>query len=306
MKYTSFLLTVVLSIATAFIVSKYTSTSMTSVEQRKETAFERVQRTQTIRCAYALAGPPRFLVDPNTGKLSGTEVEIIEAIGKTLNLKVEWSENTDYGAFAENLRSGKQDVFCTTVWASSARAYKILLTEPIFFTPVYAYAREDDKRFDHNINLLNEPSSTISIMDGSTADSIASIDFSKAKRFALPFGAASTDTMMNVVLGKADAVFYDESNVLSFNKNNPEHKLRRIPADKPLRVYGEVFSVGMGEWELRELIDTAIQELQSNGTIDRIFAKYEAEYGKTWRSAGPYFPVINEREGTAQDPPKGK
>ena len=65
-----------------------------------------------------------------------------------------------------------------------------------------------------------------------------------------------------------------------FNKNSTGRKLRRVPGIAPVRTFAEVFSVAMGEWELREMLSTAIGELHNNGTLERIMKKYESTPGQ--------------------------
>lgn len=292
MKPTQLIITIALSILAAFFIGKYTSNSSDSSQnQAKESAFERVVRTGKLRCAYAVTGKPRFDQDPNTGKMLGTIPEIMEAIGRVLNLEIVWDEEVGYGVFTENLRGGKQDAFCSTVWTSSARAYKALMTAPVQHMPVYVYVRDGVTKYDNNIESMNNKDVSFSVMEGTTLDSIIKVSFPNATRHALPLGAGNTDTILDVTTGKADALVYDESVVSGYNKQNPDNKLRRVPSAKPIRIYGESFSVAMGEWKLREILNTAINELQNDGTIDRILRKHDTEYGKVLRSQGPYLPV---------------
>ncbi|MFA6279254.1 MAG: transporter substrate-binding domain-containing protein [Bdellovibrionales bacterium] len=290
MKISQLALTVLLSAAVAFGVVKVASPTTTTATA-KETAFQRVMRSQTIRCAYALSGPPRFIPDPNTKALQGSLVDIMEEIGKVLHLKIEWAEDTGYGTFAENLRSGKEDMFCGTVWTSSARAHKILLTSPLFFASIHAYVKEGDNRFDNKPEALNNDSVTLSVMDGASGLAVASTTFPKANLYKVPQLGNISEIMMGVATGKADATIFDESNILAYNKKNPQHPLRRVLGLPPLRLYGESFAVGMGEFELRELLNTAISELQNNGTIDSILKKYEPEYGRFERARDPFAPL---------------
>src|ERR1700733_5938912 len=89
--------------------------------EKKETAFERVMRTRTIRCAYA-DYPPPTIIDPNTKKLSGFVYDIIEEAGRRLNLQIDWVEEVGYGNINAGFETGRYDVFCSPVWPSAPRA----------------------------------------------------------------------------------------------------------------------------------------------------------------------------------------
>lgn len=290
MKLAQIALTTLLSAAIAFGVASLVAAPSAQTAQKKETAFERVMRTQTLRCAYPASVAPRIITDPNTGERSGINYEIMEAIGEALHLKIEWAEEVGYSTFTENLRSGKEDAFCSTVWTSSARAHKVLLTSPLYYVPLYVFVREGDIRFDNNLDLLNIESVSFAVMDGTTLEAVAKTSFPKAKHQSVPANADHTQPVMDVAVGKADAVVYDQFNVLSYNRRNPEKTLRRVPSETPVRTYGEPFVVAMGEWELREMLNTAISELQNNGKIDGILRKYETESGKFMRASDPFSP----------------
>ena len=85
-----------------------------SQSTQKESAYDRVIRTGTIRCGY-FVWPPYFYKDPVTKKFSGGNYEIMEAIGKMLNLKIEWALEVGVGDVVTALNSDKFDVMCATV-----------------------------------------------------------------------------------------------------------------------------------------------------------------------------------------------
>ncbi|MDD3183592.1 MAG: amino acid ABC transporter substrate-binding protein [Proteobacteria bacterium] len=296
MKLSHLALVVTLSAVTAFGLTKYaTPTTGPAAEAKKETAFERVMRTGTIRCAYPASVPPRFVFDPNTKEKSGVNYEIVEAIGKALHLKIDWTEEVGYATFPENLSTGKEDMFCSTVWTSAARAHKALLTSPLFYIPLFVFVRNDVPTYDHHLEKLNNEAVSFSVMDGTTLEAVAKSTFPKATLKSLPAGADHIQPILDVASGKADAVVYDQFNVLNYNRRNPDTALRQVLSDAPIRTYGESFAVAMGEWELREMINSALSELQHDGTIDAILRKYESEQGYFLRTQDPFRPSKQEK-----------
>lgn len=129
----------------------------------KETAFERILRTGTIRCGYIIY-PPQLMRDVNSGKISGFAADIIEHIASELSLKVEWAEETGTASMIDGLKSGRFDAVCNTVWASTVRTREAWFTDPVFFTAVNAYVREGDERFDNDISILNDPAYKIAVI----------------------------------------------------------------------------------------------------------------------------------------------
>lgn len=254
---------------------------------KKETAFERVMRTRTLRCSY-ISRAHHFTIDAAAKKTSGIDYEVMEALGKLTGLKIDWVEETGVGAFPELLSSGKVDAHCVTMWTNVARSTRVIATGPVLYTPVYAYVRAGDTRFDGNIAALNGENMIISVADSGTMKAIADATFPKARQFALTGLSTEAELLLNVATRKADATFADELAVYDYNKNNPDKQLKRVAGVVPLRTYSEAFDVAMGEWELREVLSTAVNELHNNGTIDRILGKYENVPGEIMRVAMPY------------------
>ncbi len=256
-------------------------------EAKKETAFERVMRTRTIRCAYAM-WPPYAMSDPNTGAKSGINHEIMEAIGKVANLKIEWLEEVGFGSFPEQLRNGKEDVLCSGAWMGAPRGQRVEYTSPIEYSVLYAYVREDDSRFDSKLEALNDESATIAVIDGGTTKTAADAVFPRAKQYALPGEVDTSQAVLAVAKGKSDAVIVDDFLISDYNARNPSNKLRRVAGAPPLRTFGVAYAVAKGEWELRDLLSVALSELQLNGTVERIIKKYETTPGSILRVAKPY------------------
>ena len=255
-------------------------------ETNKESAYDRVMRTQTIRCGYTM-WPPLLIKDSNTGALSGTIHDYVEALGEALHLKVVWTEEVGWGDFPAALGAGRIDAFCAGAWPTAARARQADFVIPTTYQGMYAYTRPDDHRFDNNIGAINDPSVTIATMDGEVSALIAASDFPKAKTIQLPSLASSSDALNNVAMGKADVTLTDPITAGQYDANNPG-KIRRIPTKTPLRVLGNPLVIPQGEDKLRRMLDTATEELLASGQIEKIIVKYEQYPGTLLRAAPKY------------------
>ncbi len=287
MKLSHIVLIVALSAGTAFAVGRYAPAPSLQNETKKETAFERVMRTGTLRCAYVVR-PPHIVVDPNTKQISGIDHDLIEEIGKAAGLKIEWQEEVGYGVFPEHLNSGKQDAFCSLVLISARRAKRVELSQAVTFMPLRVYTRVGDTRFDSNLSSLDQPSTTIAVIDGSSQKAAVDSAFPNAKTYALPGDSDNAQTMLAVTTQKADAVVADDNTVNDFNARNPDTRLQRVENLPPIRTYGEAFAFGKDETALRDLFNAAIQELVGNGVVERLIAKYETAPNSILRTTKPY------------------
>ncbi|MGE4350638.1 MAG: substrate-binding periplasmic protein [Bdellovibrionales bacterium] len=286
-KFHTFLLVIAVFLL-GFMSLRPSGTGEGEPAKKSETAFERVMRTRTIRCAYG-QWPPLFMINPTTKEFSGTDYEIMEEIGRLTGLKIVWaSEFPGVGSVPEQLQSGKQDVCCTALWANPKRAQRVEMSSPVAYMPLYAYVRDGDTRFDNRIEALNDENVRIAVADGGAQVPLAQTNFPKAKQYNIPEDQPAVDTFLAVITKKADVVFSDPMAVHDYNEHNPSQKLRRVSSEKPLKVFANVFVTAKGEWQLRDLLSSAVQELQSDGMIDRILKKYESEPGTFLRVAAPY------------------
>jgi len=74
----------------------------------KETAYERVMRTKTLRCAYSV-WRPFFSKDPNTGEISGVVPELFDKAAQDLGLKIEYTEEVNPAQMFEGFSTNRYD-----------------------------------------------------------------------------------------------------------------------------------------------------------------------------------------------------
>ena len=290
MKLTHLALVILLSAGTAFAVGKYAAPqSATQPSAAKETAYQRVMRTGTIRCQYLLY--PKFIErDPNTQKLSGLYVDFIEEMGRRLGLKIDWAEETGISNAFLGLDTGRFDVVCVPFSLTPGRARITEFSKPVLFYPTYAYVRADDTRFDNNLNAVNDPNVTIAVLEGEMAQTIAAEDYPKAKVMTLPNLTDIAQVMLSVAVGKADIMLTEPSTAEPFLENNPG-KLKRIAAP-PIRLHEGGVSVAVGEEELKSLLNSTIDTMFSSGYVERLFIKSEKDKDlyylprKAWHRVG--------------------
>lgn len=241
-----------------------------------QSVADRVMASGTIRCGY-FSWPPFTMKDPNTGKVSGLNYDVMEAIGRNLGLKIEWVSEVGVGDVATSLETNKFDVMCSTVWPSPARTKNLTLTLPTMYSVAFAYTRKDDKRFDGDLNKANKKEITITGIDGDFSQDLALEKLPNATHNRLAQTASGSELLLQVVSHKADIAFSDAGMVEEFMKNNPG-SLRRVEGIPPVRYYGELLSVKRGEFHLKNMLDTSIMQLTNDGVIADLVAKYVKQY----------------------------
>lgn len=146
-----------------------------------------------------------------------------------------------------------------------------------FFSPTVVFARSDDKRFDNNIDRINQPDITVALSDDDITTEIYNSQFSRAKKYQLPQFAPAEELLLAVATKKADVAFNSPPRLGSFERGYPG-KVKIVPLAKPLRVYPDTVAVDIHEEALLHVLNTAIDQLLDSGEIDRLVAKYHSKY----------------------------
>jgi ABC-type amino acid transport substrate-binding protein len=240
---------------------------------KTESAYERATRTQVIRCGY-VPFVPNLVKDPNTGQMSGIDVELAEALGKKLGMKIVWAEEVGWGTVVPGLETGKFDALCNADWINPTEGRQSYFSRPYYYQPLFVAVRAGDARFDKNIDALDSGDVKIASMDGDNPKFIAEEDFPKAQVFTLPDMAGMSMVFESVATGKADVTFTDAYSFGDYNDHNPG-KLRLTQLDRPVRIYPVGFVLPMGDEKFRTMINTAMDELIYSGQVDRILQRYE-------------------------------
>ncbi|MDR3425451.1 MAG: transporter substrate-binding domain-containing protein [Alphaproteobacteria bacterium] len=95
-----------------------------------------------------------------------------------------------------------------------------------------------------------------------------------------------TDILVNVATHKADVVFNEPSFVNGYMKANPN--TLRLAQDTPFQVFPTSLAVEIHETQLRDMLDSALAELQNQGAIEKIISKYSTDPKVFLRVAKPY------------------
>ncbi len=220
--------------------------------------------------------------------MSGIWYDYVEKLGDKLGLEIDWSLEVGLGDLIEAIKFEKVDAYCASLWNNPARAKHIDFTTPISYQVLFAYAREEDNRFDNNPHKINNENITVSCIDGEMADLIAQADFPKAKRACLPQLTPYSAILTNVSVGKADLTFASPVLIKKFNENNPQNKLKQVKSKYPVRTFSESIALKYGEHSLRRLLDHGTTFMIDSGEVDDILKEYETEYGNFYRTTKPY------------------
>jgi len=234
--------------------------------------MDRIVKDGTIRCGY-VSFEPGMRKDPATGKFSGYDYDVMQAVANRLDVKATYPVETGWGTFTADLQSKKFDMLCDGDWVNPKIAKFALFSRPLHFEAIYLIVRADDKRFDKDLAAVNDAKIKMVALDGDNPVFIAKTDFPKTKIMELPDMTDLSQTLVDVETGKADVTIVDKYTFGTYNDHNPG-KLKIVQPDHPIRIYPTSFVFTPDDYLLRDAVNAALDELILDGTLSRINKKY--------------------------------
>ncbi|MDB5477532.1 MAG: amino acid transporter substrate-binding protein family [Alphaproteobacteria bacterium] len=273
------------SMGLAFLILIF-SPVQTMAKDARETTYERILRTNTIRCGY-FPYEPALIVDANTKKKSGIFYDLTEEMARRLGFKIDWTEEVGYGEMIQGFETGRYDLFCNVVFPTPERSRAASFSIPLYYSVVGVFVRDNDHRFDGNLEKLNDPGVTLAVKDGDITASVASSVFPKAKFVSVPQMALTEQQLEEVAAKKADATFNEPVLLDRFNKNS-DKKLRNIAEATPLKYFPATYIMPKSDFQLKQMIDTTLGDMISDGFVERTLKKYEPSPNSYYRVNYPF------------------
>jgi len=273
MKLSHIALVVVLSFLSAFAVVKSAGlqNGNTSAQTARETAFERITRTNTLRCGYAIA-TPWTMIDPNTKQLSGVNYDMTNAVAQKIGLKVEWVEETGWGVAEQGLMSNRYDMLCGNVCIDPRRTRAATFSTPFLHIPLLAVVRADDTRFDNGLKSINSKDIKIGVKNGHVFEFTANENFPLAQKIYANDISDDTEFFEMLNTKKIDIAFAGQITIDLYNEKNPDKKIRSL--EEPVRFCNGAFMLPLGDDRLKYMVDNTIGELNSSGQIKEILSRF--------------------------------
>lgn len=242
--------------------------------QTTQPVYDQIMKTGTIHCGYA-AWAPLFILDPNSKKPSGVFYDVMQEIGRRLDLKIEWTEETGWATVTESIKTRRFDMACSAFWISSTRAKHVDFTTPLVYSTANIWVSSKNTKTFHSFADFNNKQTTFGLLDGSAEGKTIALYFPKAKTFSFPETVSGAEVLQGLAAGKFDAVAYDDGTVADFTRSNPG-LIKKVPLEKPLTIFPNAMLLPAGETKLKAMLDNTINEINYDGTLAKIIEKYHA------------------------------
>lgn len=264
MKWTQFFAVIAIAAVTSFVVGTQVVPSKNDVH--KETAYERVMRTNTLRCGY-IPYSYAFKIDPNTKQKSGVVYDVVEEIGRLNHIKIDWAEELTWATFVTALETGRVDAFCSGAWIETPNVKYIGYSTPLYFNGIGAYGRADETRYT-SADQLNDPAVRLMARDGGTPQLIGRQEFPKATEVSLASGVMDGELIEGVLAGKADALIAGDDLLADYTAQNPGKMKELFPGHK-IRTYPLALALPMQDVGLKNMIDSTLLEMKGESFVEK-------------------------------------
>ena len=236
-----------------------------------EAASEAASETETAELSTVEPGKlimstnaafPPYEMTTDSGEFEGIDIETAQAIADKLGLELQ-IDDMDFDAALLAVQQGKADMVMAGVTVTDERQNVMDFTDS-YATGIQSIIVKEDSDIASVDDLAGKK---IGTQRGTTGYLYCSDDFGDENVVAYDNGLTAVQMLNN---GQVDCVVIDNAPAKEFIAANPGLKL----LDTAYVEESYAIGVGKGNTELKDAINTALEELKADGTLQAIVDKY--------------------------------
>ena len=205
---------------------------------------------------------PPYEMTTDSGKFEGIDIETAQAIADKLGLELQ-IDDMDFDAALLAVQQGKADMVMAGVTVTDERQNVMDFTDS-YATGIQSIIVKEDSDIASVDDLAGKK---IGTQRGTTGYLYCSDDFGDENVVAYDNGLTAVQMLNN---GQVDCVVIDNAPAKEFIAANPGLKL----LDTAYVEESYAIGIGKGNTELKDAINTALEELKADGTLQAIVDKY--------------------------------
>jgi len=234
--------------------------------------FEKIIQANSMSVCY-VQWPPSVIKDPNSGKLSGFLIDMIERVGEDGGFKIKYVESS-WGGFGADLQTGKCDAGIAAFYPLINRSTAVSFTRPFYFAGNNGVIRADEQKIQ-SVSDLDSSSVRIAVLQGEYGHVYAKRYFPKAELIVLEQGADNTAPLVAVSSGQADVGLIMDDVIGEYVKIHPEVKKL---VEEPYSATPVTWVVRPKDQQLLNFLNNAINYLEATGELDALAKKYNSSF----------------------------
>ena len=205
---------------------------------------------------------PPYEMTTDSGEFEGIDIETAQAIADKLGLELQ-IDDMDFDAALLAVQQGKSDMVMAGVTVTDERQNVMDFTDS-YATGIQSIIVKEDSDIASVDDLAGKK---IGTQRGTTGYLYCSDDFGDENVVAYDDGLTAVQMLSN---GQVDCVVIDNAPAKEFIAANPGLKL----LDTAYVEESYAIGIGKGNTELKDAINTALEELKADGTLQAIVDKY--------------------------------
>ena len=205
---------------------------------------------------------PPYEMTTDSGEFEGIDIETAQAIADKLGLELQL-DDMDFDAALLAVQQGKSDMVMAGVTVTDERQNVMDFTDS-YATGIQSIIVKEDSDIA-SVDVL--AGKKIGTQRGTTGYLYCSDDFGDENVVAYDDGLTAVQMLNN---GQVDCVVIDNAPAKEFIAANPGLKL----LDTAYVEESYAIGIGKGNTELKDAINTALEELKADGTLQAIVDKY--------------------------------
>ncbi len=225
----------------------------------------------TIRIAMEGAYPPFNFTDPSSNELQGFEVDLLKSVCEVMKAECVLVQH-EWDGIIRGLINREYDAVMSSLEITEKRQKRIAFTDPYYRIPAVFIASKETPAGEATPKAM--AGKRIGTTERSDHEAYLKEHYKESE--IVPYAKAD-EANLDLLVGRIDAVFGDElflSKFLQSREGDCCHVLGDAPAEPAYR--RELYGIGLRkeDEDLRERFNRAIAQVKSDGTYDRLRAKY--------------------------------
>ena len=219
------------------------------------------QTPETLRVATDATFMP-FEFQEN-GKLTGFDIELVEAVAQKMGKKVEWT-SIDFKGLIPGLLAKRFDMAVSAIYITDERRKVVDFTDPYYPGGLVMLVKKDNTTINGPDDLAGKK---VSVQVGTKSVAYLQEKFPKVERVEVE---KNQEMFSLVEIGRVDAAVTGKPAAKLFAKSRPTVKV----IDKQLTVEEYGMAVRKDLPELTKELNAAIAKVKADGTYDKLVQKW--------------------------------
>jgi len=229
---------------------------------------EQIQKDGKLVMATSPDFPP-FVSYDGDNNVVGIEIDIMKLIAEKLGVELQ-IETMDFDSILPGVQSGKYQCGVDGITITEERSKNVVFTDP-YCLAAQSIVVLKGSDIATKADLAGKK---VAVQTGTTAEL-----FTRENGYDVSSYTSNNDSEMALVKGKVDAWVIDDLTAADMVKSyNAENGEELVILDEVMTTEPYGFAFQLGSDELVKEINGILAEMQADGTIAGLFAKYDAPF----------------------------